>query len=71
MTQKTVLTELIEELKSGIIPGGNPFITTTINLIIDMAESKLPKERQDLIDAYVDGRDSSNPIGYIQEKFGI
>lgn len=50
MTQ-TAMQELIQELKDSLEVSENPFISTTINLIINMAENKLQKEKQQIIDA--------------------
>lgn len=52
---KTAMQELIEELNTASKAGINDFITTTINLIIDMAENKLEKEKQQIQDAYYTG----------------
>lgn len=46
---KTAMQELLDELKDA--NSENNFIKTTINLIIDMVESKLEKEKQQIIDA--------------------
>jgi len=42
----TPMMELIEELELASKNGSNPFILTTINLIIDIAKELLPKEKQ-------------------------
>ena len=52
---KTAMQELLLELEEVSKIGENPFIKTTVNLIIDMAEEKLEKEKQQLIDAWNDG----------------
>lgn len=46
---KTAMHELLDELKD--VNSENNFIKTTINLIIDMVESKLETEKQQIIDA--------------------
>lgn len=38
---KTLLDELKEELEEALTYGSNPFIHTTIELVIDMVESKI------------------------------
>lgn len=49
---KTVMQELIYELSQ--VQSHSNKISATINLIIDMAEEKLPKEKQQIIDAFTD-----------------
>ena len=51
MTKKTAMQDLIDELKSASKVGENPFIHTTINIVIEMAESKLETEKQQIIEA--------------------
>lgn len=52
---KTAMQELILEFEELSKVGENPFIKTTVNLIIDMMKGKLEKEKQQLIDAWNDG----------------
>lgn len=44
----TAMQELIKELEGVSKIGENPFIKTTVDLIIDMAEDKLQKEKDNL-----------------------
>lgn len=46
---KTTMHELIDELKEASTRGSNQFIQTTINLVVEMAESKIEKEKQQII----------------------
>ena len=50
---KTAMQELLEELND--INSGNPFIQTTINLVKDLVESKLEKEKEQIINASTHG----------------
>lgn len=47
------MQELLDELNDA--NSGNNFIQTTINLIIDMVESKLEKEKEQIIEAVQHG----------------
>ena len=47
------MQELLDELNDA--NSGNNFIQTTINLIIDMVESKLEKEKEQIIEAIKHG----------------
>ena len=42
----TPMQELLNELKEASKVGENPFIKTTINLVIDMVEDKIQKEKK-------------------------
>lgn len=52
---KTVLQELIEELEATSKIGQNPYIKTTVNLVIDMLGAKLEEEKQQITNAFVAG----------------
>ena len=58
----TAMQELLKELNE--VKSENSFIQTTINLIIDMVEDKLKKEKQQILDAY----DAGNRKGYDENK---
>lgn len=53
--QLTALQELIKEFEQLIIVSSNPIITVQISLTINSLNSKLEKERQQLVDAYKAG----------------
>jgi hypothetical protein len=55
---KTAIHQLIEELKQASEIGSNPFIITTINLVIDMAESKLKTEEQQIVNCVTYGQNN-------------
>lgn len=96
MTQKTALTELIEnftENKNQYIKKRDGFKTHTSNWEvydlmvreyvknIELTESKLQKERQDLIEARIDGVNeginfkedlpTQSAEQYVKQKFGV
>lgn len=60
--KQTALQTLIHELYESSKVSSNPFITTTINLIIDMAESKLEMEKEQIVEA-------SNSENYLTNDF--
>ena len=64
---KTAMQELIEDLQT--VTSGNPFISTTINLIIEMAEEKLEKEKQQIFKAYCKAEDMSEFFEY-EHRYG-
>lgn len=76
MKAQTAMQELIQELKDISSVGSNPFITTTLNLIIDLAEEKLEKEKQQIIDANNAGwrthrrKENQSAEDYYNETFG-
>jgi hypothetical protein len=49
--KQTAMQYLIHELYEASRVSSNPVITTTINLIIDMAESKLEMEKEQIVNA--------------------
>jgi hypothetical protein len=51
----TAMQELLKELIEVSQIGENPFIKTTVNIIIDMAENKLEKEKEQLKTSFSDG----------------
>lgn len=59
---KTAMQELVSEMHEASKYGNNPHIITTINLIIDMAESKFQKEKQQIIDANLAGFDNASRV---------
>ena len=79
MTEKTPLNELIEEIeKERDSYGWDKYTMNMFKDIIDIAKSKLPKERQNLIDAYsqgvIDMAKDSKEVSYkcyLKEKFNI
>lgn len=83
MTEKTPLNELIEEIeKERDSYGWDKYTMNMFKDIIDIAKSKLPKERQNLIDAHDKGqqveeqhtipqRRINKAEQYVKDKFGI
>lgn len=83
MTEKTPLNELIEEIeKERDSYGWDKYTMNMFKDIIDIAKSKLPKERQNLIDAHAEGqlveeqhtipqRRINKAEQYVKDKFGI
>lgn len=71
---KSAIQELLDELKDA--NSENNLIKTTINLIIDMVESKLEKEKQQIIDANNAGwrthrrKENQSAEDYYNETFG-
>jgi len=51
----TAMQELLNELNEVSQIGENPFIKTTVNLIIDMVEDKLLKEKEQIKTSFSDG----------------
>ena len=51
----TAMQELLNELNEVSQIGENPFIKTTVNLIIDMVEDKLSKEKKQIKTSFSDG----------------
>jgi len=64
---KTAIQELIEEFRQ--CTSENMFIQSTINLAIEMAESKLEKEKQQIIDAYKAAEDKTGFFEY-EHRYG-
>lgn len=53
----TAMQELLNELEEVSKIGENPFIKTTVNLIIDMVEDKINKEKEQIKTSFNDGAD--------------
>ena len=81
MENKTPMQELIDELEEILSVSSNPLISMNLRLNIELAKSKLEKEKQVIEDAvidtltntYVDGnipiKDRKLGIDYYNEKF--
>ena len=64
------MQELLNELQEVSKIGENPFIKTTVNLIIDMVEDKIKKEKQQIIEAASHGANfDKSPFKNAQDYF--
>jgi len=73
MENKTPMQELIDELEEILSLSSNPLISMNLRLNIELAKSKLEKEKKVIEDTYYQGfSDKANDIygkDYYNEKF--
>ena len=77
--KKTAIQELINELNEESQNWSNQYYWHCLMTIIEMAESKLPQEKQDLIDAHYIGQkqlmneetDQQNAVKYFNQTFEL
>ena len=75
MENKTPMQELINELEEILSVSSNPLISMNLRLNIELAKSKLEKEKELLIDFHCEGQNIEESCGvsdakaYYNEKF--